>query len=106
MDRRNINRGFKKLRVWQVEDPVFSGDAVSLYILSCKIFSGFPFEVKKGQSASFIITSEGDSFHIDKLKVKKGAIITSGETKLKKKADITYTDTDQALTSLTVSIPE
>jgi hypothetical protein len=21
MDRKNINRGFKKLRVWQVEDP-------------------------------------------------------------------------------------
>ena len=39
MDRKNINRGFKKLRVWQ--------DAVSLYILSCKIFNNFPFELKK-----------------------------------------------------------
>jgi hypothetical protein len=39
MDRKNINRGFKKLRVWQ--------DAVSLYILSCKIFAAFPFEFKK-----------------------------------------------------------
>ncbi|CAB1059985.1 hypothetical protein D1BOALGB6SA_4750 [Olavius sp. associated proteobacterium Delta 1] len=29
MDRKNINRGFKKLRVWQ--------DAVSLYVLACKI---------------------------------------------------------------------
>ena len=47
MDRKNINRGFKKLRVWQVVDPVFSGDAISLYILACKIFANFPFELKK-----------------------------------------------------------
>ena len=39
MDRKNINRGFKKLRVWQ--------DAVALYVLACKIFSNFPFEIKK-----------------------------------------------------------
>jgi four helix bundle protein len=39
MERKNINRGFKKLRVWQ--------DAVSLYILACKIFANFPFELKK-----------------------------------------------------------
>ena len=39
MERKNVNRGFKKLRVWQ--------DAVSLYILACKMFTGFPFELKK-----------------------------------------------------------
>lgn len=39
MDRKNINRGFKELRVWQ--------DAVPLYVLGCKVFSGFPFELKK-----------------------------------------------------------
>lgn len=39
MERKNINRGFKKLRVWQ--------DAVSLYILACKVFGNFPFELKK-----------------------------------------------------------
>ena len=39
MDRKNINRGFKKLTVWQ--------DAVSLYILAYKIFTNFPFELKK-----------------------------------------------------------
>jgi hypothetical protein len=39
MDRKNINRGFKKLRVWQ--------DAVSLYVLACEIFANFPFELKK-----------------------------------------------------------
>ncbi len=47
MERKNINRGFKKLRIWQVVDPVFRGDAVSLYILACKIFANFPFELKK-----------------------------------------------------------
>ena len=39
MDRKNINRGFKKLRVWQ--------DAVSLHVLACNIFVNFPFELKK-----------------------------------------------------------
>ena len=39
MERKNINRGFKKLRVWQ--------DAVSLYVLACKMFITFPLELKK-----------------------------------------------------------
>ena len=39
MERKNINRGFKKLRVWQ--------DAISLYVFSYKLFSKFPFELKK-----------------------------------------------------------
>jgi four helix bundle protein len=39
VERRNINRGFKKLRVWQ--------DAVSLYVLAYKVFAGFPFELKR-----------------------------------------------------------
>ena len=39
MGRKNINRGFKKLRVWQ--------DAISLYVLAYKIFSKFLFELKK-----------------------------------------------------------
>jgi four helix bundle protein len=39
MERKNINRGFKRLRVWQ--------DAVSLYVLACEIFSKFPFELKR-----------------------------------------------------------
>jgi four helix bundle protein len=44
MDRKSINRGFKKLEVWQ--------DAVSLYILAFKIFGNFPFELKKVASNS------------------------------------------------------
>ncbi len=38
-DRRNINRGYKKLRVWQ--------DSISLYVLAYKILKDFPFELKK-----------------------------------------------------------
>jgi four helix bundle protein len=39
MERKNINRGFKQLRVWN--------DAVDLYILACKYLLKFPFELKK-----------------------------------------------------------
>ena len=39
MERRNINRGFKKLLVWQ--------DAISLYRLSCHIFLKFPYGLKR-----------------------------------------------------------
>ncbi len=39
MSLKNVNRGFKKLRVWQ--------DAVSLYVLACKILANFPFELRK-----------------------------------------------------------
>jgi arylsulfatase A len=37
--RNNINRGFRKLRVWN--------DAVELYVLSCKLLSKFPYELKR-----------------------------------------------------------
>jgi len=39
MERRNINRGFKKLHVWQ--------DSVSLYILACQLLLKFPYGLKK-----------------------------------------------------------
>jgi four helix bundle protein len=39
MERKNINRGFKKLRVWN--------DAVQLYVLASRILSSLPFELKK-----------------------------------------------------------
>jgi four helix bundle protein len=42
IERKNINRGFKKLRVWQ--------DAVSLYILACEIFLKFPYGLRKTAS--------------------------------------------------------
>jgi len=37
--RKNVNRGFKKLRVWQ--------DAISLYVLACQIFSKFPYTLNR-----------------------------------------------------------
>jgi len=37
--RRNIDRGYKKLTVWQ--------DAKGLYILTCRIFRAFPYELKR-----------------------------------------------------------
>jgi four helix bundle protein len=44
MERRNINRGFKKLRVWN--------DAVELYVLACRVLLKLPFELKKVASIS------------------------------------------------------
>jgi four helix bundle protein len=44
MTRKNVNRGFKKLTVWN--------DAVKLYVLSCKIFRRFPLDLKKVASNS------------------------------------------------------
>lgn len=41
-DRRNINRGYKKLRVWQ--------DAISLYVMTSKKLIGFTFEFQKTAS--------------------------------------------------------
>ena len=38
-ERKNINRGFKKLRVWE--------DAISLYILASEFFLKFPYGLKK-----------------------------------------------------------
>ena len=39
MERKNINRGFKQLRVWN--------DSIELYVLTCKILATLPFELKK-----------------------------------------------------------
>lgn len=39
MERRNVNRGFKKLRVWQ--------NAVSLYVMSSKAFADFPYHLTR-----------------------------------------------------------
>ncbi len=39
MERKNINRGFKQLRVWN--------DSVELYILTCKLMLNIPYELNK-----------------------------------------------------------
>ena len=38
-ERKNVNRGFKKLKVWK--------DSVLLYVLAYKVFTKFSFELKK-----------------------------------------------------------
>ncbi len=50
--RKNINRGYRKLRVWE--------DAIEYYVLTCKLFLNFPFELKKvaSQQIAFV-----DSIH-------------------------------------------
>jgi four helix bundle protein len=42
IERRNINRGFRNLRVWQ--------DSVALYVLSWKTFASFPYSLRKTTS--------------------------------------------------------
>lgn len=37
--RKNINRGYRQLRVWE--------DASELYVMTCKIFRKFPYELKR-----------------------------------------------------------
>jgi len=41
-ERKNINRGYKTLRVWQ--------DAIDLYVLTSRVFANCPFELKKSAS--------------------------------------------------------
>ena len=38
-ERRNVNRGYRKLVVWS--------DAIGYYDLTCRIFRGFPYELKR-----------------------------------------------------------
>ena len=44
MERKNINRGFKQLRVWN--------HAIELYVLSSRILVNLPFELKKSAGNS------------------------------------------------------
>ncbi len=50
--RRNKNRGFTQLRVWN--------DAIELYKLSCGVFRKFPYELKRVASQSI---ASSDSIH-------------------------------------------
>ncbi len=49
---RNKNRGYQQLRVWE--------DAVELYVLTCRIFRGFPYELKRVASQAI---ASADSIH-------------------------------------------
>jgi four helix bundle protein len=50
--KRNKNRGYQKLRVWN--------DAIEFYMESCKIFKTFPYELKRVASQAI---SSSDSVH-------------------------------------------
>ena len=50
--RKNINRGYMKLIVWQ--------DAKALYVLTCKLFREFPYELKRVASQQI---AAADSVH-------------------------------------------
>src|SRR5512135_1189209 len=49
---KNKNRGYQQLRVWQ--------DALELYVLSCRVFRQFPFELKRVASQAI---ASADSVH-------------------------------------------
>lgn len=50
--RKNKNRGYQKLRVWQ--------DAVDFYALTCRIFRKFPYELRRVASQAI---ASSDSVH-------------------------------------------
>ena len=52
LERKNKNRGYQRLRVWQ--------DAITLYVETCRLFKSFPFEMKRvaGQAIA-----SADSIH-------------------------------------------
>jgi four helix bundle protein len=52
IERRNINRGYRKLIVWQ--------DAVEYYSITCEIFRPFPYELKRVASQQI---ASVDSIH-------------------------------------------
>lgn len=49
---RNKNRGYQRLRVWQ--------DAVDLYVLTCRVFRRWPYELKRAASQAIACS---DSVH-------------------------------------------
>jgi four helix bundle protein len=49
---RNKNRGYQQLRVWQ--------DAIDFYVLSCRVFRAFPYELKRVASQAI---ASSDSTH-------------------------------------------
>jgi four helix bundle protein len=50
--RKNLNRGYMKLNVWQ--------DAKALYVMTCKLFRDFPYELKRVASQQI---ASVDSIH-------------------------------------------
>jgi hypothetical protein len=63
------------------------------------------FKAKEMELTGLLYGPDSKKIEVEKATV-TGAIITSGEVKLKKDTAISYTETDQALVGLTISIPE
>jgi hypothetical protein len=57
--RRNKNRGYQKLNVWN--------DAIKYYVKTCKVFRKFPYELKRVASQAI---SSSDSVHSNTCPVK------------------------------------
>lgn len=49
---KNKNRGYQQLRVWQ--------DAIDYYVVNCRVFRGFPYELKRVASQAI---ASADSVH-------------------------------------------
>src|SRR6476660_6529177 len=49
---RNKNRGYQQLRVW--------GDAIEFYVLSCRVFRNFPYDLRRVASQAI---ASADSVH-------------------------------------------
>jgi len=62
-ERKNINRGYKKLEVWKL--------SIELYVVIFKLFSKFPFELKK-TAANIIDSSHSLSRNIAEGYCRKG----------------------------------
>ena len=52
MGKRNKNRGYQKLRVWE--------DAIEYYVVACKIYLKLPYELRRVVSQA---TASADSVH-------------------------------------------
>ena len=50
--KKNKNRGYQRLRVWQ--------DAIQYYALNCRVFKGFPYELRRVASQAI---ASSDSVH-------------------------------------------
>lgn len=51
---KNKNRGYQQLRVWQ--------DAIDFYVVNCRVFRGFPYELKRVASQAI---ASADSVHLN-----------------------------------------
>jgi hypothetical protein len=68
------------------------------------LHQGAEFKAKEMEFTGVLYGPDSKRVEVEKTIV-KGAIVISGEVKIKKETAITYTETEQALVGLTISIP-